>query len=32
MPPIKYYRGIPDQIEQTVLQGVKLNVGLQGRF
>jgi iron complex outermembrane recepter protein len=30
--PIQYYRGIPDQIEQTVLQGVKLNVGLQGRF
>lgn len=30
--PIEYYRGIPDQMEQTVLQGVKLNAGIQGRF
>ena len=30
--PIQYYRGIPDQIEQAVLQGVKLNAGFQGRF
>jgi iron complex outermembrane receptor protein len=30
--PIRYYRGIPDQMEQTVLQGVKINGGIQGRF
>ena len=30
--PIQYYRGLPDQMEQTVLQGVKINAGIQGRF
>jgi hypothetical protein len=30
--PQRYYRGIPDQLEQFLMQGTTITGGLEGRF
>ena len=29
---VAFYRGIPDQMERTIITGTTLNIGVSGRF